>query len=313
MQPRQLKTFLSVAQTLNFSRAAEMVHLAQSSVSDQIQALEADLGVLLFKRTKQGISLTPSGVALQSYASELLALADEARNAVRIADGKAKSKLTIGTLETIAAVRLAGWLSDFQKKHPDIGLNVKVGGSGELHENLDRSEIDVAITFARATADTRVARRALGQEPMVLIARPGSAPSSFHPYDLTDVSNQKLIVTQPGCIYRHMLDEVLQTRGIAIPMAVLEVDSIGTIIRLVSEGVGISLVPRLAAKEAIAKGEVVEVDHLQPLPEAPLQMIWRQRRTQPAALKALLAFQATGAMSFRPDDGRLRHAALCPL
>ena len=82
MHPRLLKTFLAVARNRNFTRAAEEVHLAQSSVSDQIQSLEAELGTALFIRSRSGLELTAAGEALRPYAEEILTIASEARTAV---------------------------------------------------------------------------------------------------------------------------------------------------------------------------------------------------------------------------------------
>ena len=82
MHPRLLKTFLAVARHRNITRAAREVHLAQSSVSDQIQSLENELGVALFIRSRHGLDLTAAGEALKPYAEEILQLAEEARIAV---------------------------------------------------------------------------------------------------------------------------------------------------------------------------------------------------------------------------------------
>jgi len=114
MNPRQLKTFLAVAKHGNITRAASEANLAQSSLSDQMQALEEELGVPLFERSRQGVTLTPAGDVLKSYAEEILALNDEAKTAIRAAAGLEKQALTIGTLETIAAEKLAGFLSRFR-------------------------------------------------------------------------------------------------------------------------------------------------------------------------------------------------------
>lgn len=113
MHPRLLKTFLAVARSRNITRAADAVHLAQSSVSDQIQALEAELGAALFTRSKSGLELTPAGLALKPIAEELLRLDGEARAAVLAAAGRTSGALTIGALETIASARLAPWLPGF--------------------------------------------------------------------------------------------------------------------------------------------------------------------------------------------------------
>lgn len=82
MQLRYLKTFTAVAEALNFTRAAERVHLSQLSVTEQIQALEADLGVQLFDRSRRRLTLTPAGQRLLGYAAELINLTDEAYSAV---------------------------------------------------------------------------------------------------------------------------------------------------------------------------------------------------------------------------------------
>src|SRR5882757_7280417 len=87
MQLRHLKTFAAVASTLNITRAGEKVHLAQSSVTEQIQSLEADLGAPLFDRSRHRLRLTEAGRRLLEYAGDLLSLADEARSAVADAAG----------------------------------------------------------------------------------------------------------------------------------------------------------------------------------------------------------------------------------
>lgn len=106
MQLRHLKTFAAVASTLNFTRAAERVHLAQSSVTEQIQALEADLGTALFDRSGRRLGLTEAGRRLLEYTSDILTLVDEMRSAVADAGAVAAGTLTIGGLETLCASQL---------------------------------------------------------------------------------------------------------------------------------------------------------------------------------------------------------------
>lgn len=132
MQFRHLKTFAAVASTLNFTRAAEQVHLAQSSVTEQIQALETELGTPLFDRSRRKLSLTGAGRRLLEYAEDILTLVDEARSAVADAAGLAAGSVAIGGLETICASRLPPLLAEFSRAHPSIALQLKVATSGEL-------------------------------------------------------------------------------------------------------------------------------------------------------------------------------------
>ncbi|TJW58479.1 MAG: LysR family transcriptional regulator, partial [Mesorhizobium sp.] len=149
MHPRLLKTFLAVARTGNVTRAAQEVNLAQSSVSDQIQALETELGAGLFTRSRQGLTLTPAGEALKPYAEDLLALADAARAAVDATKADMAGSLSIGALETIASARLAGWLARFRAAHAGIDIKLRIAGSGDLLRRLSDGEIDVAFCFER--------------------------------------------------------------------------------------------------------------------------------------------------------------------
>jgi DNA-binding transcriptional LysR family regulator len=301
MHPRLLKTFLAVVGTRSVTRAAEAVHLAQSSVSDQIQALEADLGATLFTRTRAGLELTAAGLALKPVAEDFLRLDGEARAAVQAAAGQASGEVTIGALETIAAARLAPWLPGFQASHPDIHVRLKVAGSGALLQLLDAGEIDAAFCFdtRRATApDDRLLRRTIAAEPLVLVAAPGQGGTG---HDLAALATRRFVATERGCIYRHMFDTAFAEAGVAAPGLLSEVGSIGAIVRLVVAGAGLALVPRLAVGDALLRGEVVEMPWPGRMRAAPLAVIWRRRRVQPPALaKLLAAVRDTLAPALRP-------------
>ncbi len=288
-----------MARSRNITRAAEAVHLAQSSVSDQIQALEAELGTALFTRSKSGLDLTPAGLALKPIAEELLRLDGEARAAVLLAAGQTNGTLTIGALETIASARLAPWLPGFQAIHPEITVRMKVADSGTLLRQLGDGDIDVAFCFERsdlAKADERLARRTIVAEPLVLVAAPGHDAA---PHDLAALAARHFVVTEPGCVYRHMFDTAFAES--TAPRLAAEVGSIGAIARLVAAGAGLSLVPRLAVSDALERGELVELPWPGPVQAAPLTMIWRRRRVHPPALRQLLA--AARDTLARPEAG----------
>ncbi|TIO72663.1 LysR family transcriptional regulator [Mesorhizobium sp.] len=302
MHPRLLKTFLAVARTRNVTRAAVEVNLAQSSVSDQIQALEAELGASLFTRSRRGLELTPAGEALKPYAEELLSLADDARAAIDATRSATVGRLAIGALETIASARLAGWLADFHAVHPDIDIKLKIAGSGDLLRRLGDGEIDVAFCFDRSGAsesDERFARRVVAAEPLVLIAPPGENRTEV---DLAELAEKRFVATETGCVYRAMVDRAFAEAGLGeSPVA-----------GLVAAGAGFGVVPRLAVAAVLDRGEVAEVAWPGPVRSADLVMIWRRRRVQPPALKALLGAAGENFAAVRPADARPRHAVSFP-
>ncbi|MBN9217685.1 MAG: LysR family transcriptional regulator [Mesorhizobium sp.] len=303
MHPRLLRTFLAVARSRNITRAAEAVHLAQSSVSDQVQALEAELGAALFTRSKSGLELTPAGLALKPIAENLLRLDGEARAAVQAASGTSGGEVAIGALETIASSRLAPWLPGFQARHPDITVRMKVADSGTLLRQLEDGEIDAAFCFdrrdgAKSAASERLATRTIGNEPLVLVSAPAQETA---PRDLAALAGLRFVATEPGCVYRHMLDAAFAGAGVATPDLAAEVGSIGAIARLVAAGAGLGLVPKLAVGGALARGELAELPWPGEMPTALLVMIWRRRRVQTPALRQLLAAMRAVPVAQRPE------------
>ncbi|TPI47482.1 LysR family transcriptional regulator [Mesorhizobium sp. B2-9-1] len=316
MHPRLLKTFLAVARTRNVTRAAREVNLAQSSVSDQIQALETELGASLFTRSRQGLTLTPAGEALKPYAEELLALADDARAAIDATSAEAAGGLSIGALETIAAARLAPWLAGFRADHPGIDIKLRIAGSGELLRRLGDGEIDVVFCFERppeledaGEPDPRLARRVVAIEPLALIAPPGDNRTDV---DLAALAEKHFVATETGCVYRAMVDKAFAEAGLGNPNLAAEAGSIDAIAGLVAAGAGFGLVPRLAVAAAIGRGEVSELAWPGPVRSADVVMIWRRRRVQPPALKALLTAVGEGFALVTPGGARPRHVASLP-
>ncbi|RWA78672.1 MAG: LysR family transcriptional regulator [Mesorhizobium sp.] len=305
MHPRLLKAFLAVARTGNVTRAAQEVNLAQSSVSDQIQALETELGAGLFTRSRQGLTLTPAGEALKPYAEDLLALADAARAAVDATKADMAGSLSIGALETIASARLAPWLARFRAAHAGIDIKLRIAGSGDLLRRLSDGEIDVAFCFERppeldtSASDQRLARRVVAVEPLALIAPPGD---NHVDVDLATLAEKHFVATETGCVYRAMVDKAFGEAGLGKPRLAAEAGSIDAIAGLVAAGAGFGLVPRLAVAAAIDRGEVAELAWPGPVRSADIVMVWRRRRVLPPSLKALFEqFQEKCATVFRPE------------
>lgn len=311
MHPRLLKTFLVVARSRNLTRASEEVHLAQSSVSDQIQSLETELGTTLFTRSRLGLSLTPAGEALKPYAEKILALTDEARAAAKTAAGHAAGSVTIGALETIASSNLPGWLSDVRDGHPHLDLHLKIAGSGELMRGLEEGHLDVAFCFDKGADDERFAKRTVALEPLVLIAPQGS-PLAVAEGDFAALASASFVATEVGCVYRELFDRAFAEAGLVAPKLAAEVGSIRAIVRLVTTGMGVALLPRLAVVEALERHELVELPWPAPLQPAALVMIWRRRRVQSATLKLLLATATYAFSPARSAGAHPRHAISSP-
>jgi len=310
MQLRHLRTFLAVASTLNVTRASEQVHLAQSSVTEQIQALEADLGALLFDRSRRGLKLTPAGQRLLAYASGLLSLADEARSAVADASGSVTGRLTIGGLETLCAARLPTLLAEFHQRFPKVQLSLRSADSGQLRGGVRSGELDVCFFFGDAVVTPDIRSEQVAQERLVVIAPRNHrlvGRTAIEPDDLTD---DAFLVTQAGCVYRRMFEEAFASTLPDCPKLVGEFASIRAILGLVEAGLGCALVPQLVVSETDMG--VATFPWIGRNPATPITMMWRRRRAQPPALRLFLETARDILAVVKPDVDHHRHEALSP-
>jgi DNA-binding transcriptional LysR family regulator len=274
MELRHLRTFRVVARTLNFTHAAAELHYAQSSVTEQIQALEAELGSQLFDRTTR--KLTAAGERLAGYADQVLELVEEAKAAVEEERGEPEGDLTIGALETLCTHWVPPILTAYRARWPRVRMSVKEGGRGELYRGVRESEMDVCVTFGTPPDDPAFASRTLGEVPLVVIAPPGhplALKEEIRPDDLRGVG---FLATPKGCGFREMLDRI---DG---PVVGTEVGSLAALGRCVAAGLGCGIVPAM-------------VDHpgavAVPLAgrTTGITLTWRRRDEHKPSVAALLA------------------------
>jgi DNA-binding transcriptional LysR family regulator len=275
MELRHLRTFRVVARTLNFTRAAGELHYAQSSVTEQIQALEAELGTPLFERGRR-LGLTAAGERLVGYADRVLALVEEAKAAVDGERGEPEGDLTIGALETLCANRVPGMFKEYRERWPRVRVSLREGGRGELYAGVRRGDVDVCFTFGDAPADPAFASEVLGTEPLVVIVPDGhplSTKTEIRPGDLRGVG---FLATQKGCGFREMLDRI---DG---PVIEAEVGSLAALCRCVAQGMGCGIVPGIVDHAGTTAIPLAGA-------ETSVTMTWRRRDERKPSIAALLA------------------------
>ncbi|HEX7113065.1 MAG TPA: LysR family transcriptional regulator [Mizugakiibacter sp.] len=309
MQLRHLKTFIAVASTLNVTRAAERVHLAQSSVSGQIQALEDELGTPLFDRSRRGLRLTPAGQRLQDYAAKLLALADEARAAVAGAGAAVAGRLLIGGLETLCAMRLPALLVAYRQRCPAVEVTLRAANSSELRGAVKSGAADVCFVFGDVVDDPELEHEAVAHEALAVIAPPGHPLAARRSLASADLAGAPFLVTETGCVYRRMFDRAFAPLGGAAPRIAGEYGSIAAIRTLVESGEGCALLPRFVVADAMADGRLAALPWPGEEPRVAVTMLWRRRRTQAPALREFIELARAHFGAATPADVRPRRAA----
>lgn len=171
MELRLLATFKTVAERLHFTRAAEELHLAQSSVSAQIRQLEDELGVQLFDRIGRRILLTDAGERLLSYARRMVAMTDEIQQELSTSQIQT-GRLTIRTPETVATEYMPAVVDAFHTLHPQAELAFINCDDTRLREELNSGRIDLAFLLTDSVSMQNVQVEMLQTVPLVLVAAP---------------------------------------------------------------------------------------------------------------------------------------------
>jgi DNA-binding transcriptional LysR family regulator len=281
MDTRDLATFATVARMGGMGRAARALNTVQSNVTQRVRRLEESLGVALFERSRAGARLTEAGLRLMPYAARVDALLEEAGRAARD-DGAPRGTLTVGALETTAALRLSPLLASYARAHPQVDLVLRTGTTAEMIERVLAREIEGAFVCG-PIVHPELATAPAFEEDLALL----SAPSNRSLAELLRQPDLRLVILRAGCSYRQRLEEILARRGV-VGLRRLEFGTLETILGAVAAGLGVTLMPR-ALVGPVWRGGRIAVHALKPA-EARVQTLFVRRRDMLCS-SALVAFQ----------------------
>lgn len=241
MNLTRLKYFVSVAEAGSFSRAAAGLHMAQPSLSRQVQLLEEEVGQRLLERTGRGVATTEAGAALLAHARAIFELAERADADMQERLRNPRGRITIGLPPRVAHVMTADLVERFHAKFPDAGITIAEGLSIRLREWLVAGRVDVAIVFDPAPSP-QVSFETLVREPLVLASAQALPPR----IRLADAAARRLVMPASPHALRQLLEEHTGKHG---PLdLVAEVDSVQTVLSLVARGVADTVLPLSAVR-----------------------------------------------------------------
>jgi DNA-binding transcriptional LysR family regulator len=273
MDLSDLQIFRAVVQAGGITRAAEKLNRVQSNVTTRVRQLEQELGVDLFIREGKRMHLSPEGRMLLGYADRLLALAQEARDAMH--DTKPRGLLRLGSMESTAAIRLPAPLNDYHTRYPEVTLELRTGTNKELSMAVLTGELDAALV-AEPVADTPFEKVRLYDEELVIVA------AARHPPIRTprDVGSQAIIAFEVGCPYRARLEQWFSQSG-EMPTRIVDMDSWYAILGCTTAGMGVSVLPKMVLT-TFPQRIFLSVHPLPPdVARAPTAMIWRKGTHSP--------------------------------
>ena len=240
MELRQLEYFVAVAKHRHFGRAAEAVYVTQPALSQQVQRLEAELGLALLRRTSRGVELTPAGEDLLGRAEAILAEVARARGAMDEHAGVMRGTVRVAAT-TADALHLPEVLAAFHREHPGVRLALRHASAAEVLALLRRRAVDLAVLSRGAESTDGLTVTPLADEPLRAIA-PSDEPFRSSATAIEDLRGRPFVLPEPGTALRETVMAACQRSGFS-PVPLLEVSDPATVRFLVSAGLGVSLVP----------------------------------------------------------------------
>ncbi len=244
MNLRRLKYFVKIVDIGSLTQAAEVLHIAQPALSQQVATLEGEMDQQLLIRTRRGVTPTEAGKLLYAHASTILRMCDQAQLAVNnvgqslsgpvsigLAPGTASSSVTMPLLQTVRA------------ELPDVQIYLHENSGGQLNDKLLSGQLDMAVLYDRAPT-AGIISQPLRKESLFVV---GTQNNPGPNVDLSQVAQMNLLLPRDYSAVRRRVDEAFSLRRLTVKIAG-EIESISTLTAAIASGMGVTVLPESAAR-----------------------------------------------------------------
>lgn len=260
MELRNIMTFLKIAETGSFTRAASQLGYNQSTVTVQIQQLEQELGVLLFDRVGRHINLTEKGYEFLGYANEIARAAMKAKSIAQ-KDKEATGRIRAGTVEELLTPTFTQMLKLYYTRFPGVEIELITDRPHNLLTALKAGELDVAFILDHVPEGDEFVRAWERRDRAVFVTQPANLPVSGTPLSLEALCAQRLVLPCRGTGFRDLLEQAVAEVGLKLTPAV-SINNLTTVKQLLAVGNVVALLPEFAVRDELAEGtlQVLSVD-----------------------------------------------------
>ena len=297
---RQLKVFEAVARHLNYTRAAEELHLSQPAVSMQVKQLEESLGVAFFEQLGKRIHLTEAGREVLSYARSITQQLDELEAVLNRIKGLSGGRLRI-SVATTANYFIPTLLGSFSRRYPDVTVSLDVTNRETLLRQLTENTVDLVV-MGQPPAEADVEAQAFMDNPLVVVAPPDHPLSKQRKIPLARLQEETFLVRESGSGTRIAMERFFNERGMRLKTG-MEVGSNEAIKQSVQAGLGLGLLSRATIEQELALRRLAVLD----VADFPIMRHWfvvhRKGKRLSAAAEAFKQFmlkESTELLSKEP-------------
>ncbi len=287
MDIQELTTFIYVAKLENFSKAAQELNYAQSTVTMQLQRLEKELGFPLFERIGRKNHLTSAGNDFLSYAEQILKLVEQA-GSIAHNSNSVKGIIRVGILGSLLFYRFLPVLSSFKKSFPNVDVNIKIGQSAELKNLLKQNKLDIIYISDDDLMDPGLSSCFKNEEELVFTA-PASHPlASVKNISAKTIFGYSFIVTEPTGYCYKQLNKISAENKCFLRHSII-IDSVAAIKALLLKGDYIAFLPKYALNDALEKKELIIISSKLPKQFYYSQVLCAKNKWLSPFMEALIA------------------------
>ncbi len=286
MELRHLRYFVTLAEELHFGRAAEKLGIAQPPLSQQIKAMEQEMGLLLLLRTKRRVELTAAGKVFAHEAGKVLAAVDRAVNASRRAARGETGRLEVGFVSGAVYGKVPSIFHLMRTRYPEISLVLRDLTTEEQMEAIQEHRLDIGLIRSPVAVPESLCLRVIAQEELVAVLPRTHSLAARRKISLQALAGEPFVQV-PRHVAPGFYDQFISAcaRAGFFPRIVQEVLTTQTIVSLVAVGMGISMVP--SSLRGLQRSGVVYRPLEGPAPTTELAAIWRTDDKNPALYRFL--------------------------
>lgn len=246
MELRQLRYFVMLAETGNFHRAAERLHMSQPPLTVAIRKLEEELGAALFVRSARGVVLTAAGLASLDMARATLAQADRFREAAREGAAGERGRLRVGFVGSATFELLPRLIAEYRRRYPAVELVLEEATSAGIASKLAAAELDVGLVRLPLLQIAAVDTQVIDPDELHAALPDGSPFADAASVELSDLAQQPFILQSQISVLHSITLTACQKAGF-MPRVAQEAAQLSAVLALVRSGLGVALVPSRAA------------------------------------------------------------------
>ena len=260
MELRQIRSFLSIAETLHFGRTAELIHLSQPALSLQIKALEEEVGVRLFERNRRKTTLTAAGAAFRDDAAAALSQLEQAIRRARLAANGKLGLLRIGFVSVAGSEIVADIVRQFRELYPEVEVSLRNILTAEQVQMLETGSLDIGFLRLPIGGHSALDAVTVHREPFVLVVPSSHKLAKRKRVRLRELAGQDFVMYERSCApgFHDLIFGILRDAGI-VPNISQSAGEIPTLISLVDSRMGVTILPASAVKHSVASVVACEI------------------------------------------------------